>query len=271
MTSGAFSTSASNGLQLSDITDAVNRLRLIPPAFTPVTCRPKTFENPAVGASTDYEGEREEEWHLVMKPKGCLLSVRQGIYREYGDIVAQLPEFKLEANSPIRYRKFADQEEAKRYWKDVCMRLHEHPEWNSGTFRRAADRKLETRVRQARCSLLFNEIAKLEPEVFSTSRLVGPLTSAINSSNGDILHVARLPMNGFRIYVLARVEDVLCCRPFEDLIPARDLHDSFIHQEIFSRLYLAHTNDEAMGQFEKDERVYSVAIEKALEGVDLSI
>ncbi|KAL0574976.1 hypothetical protein V5O48_006992 [Marasmius crinis-equi] len=259
MSSSISSATALNDWELLDLLDAINTVHLATPPFTPVTCQAVTYENPAVEGSTGHQGAAEDFWHLVMKPAGCLAKVKQGIYREYEDILAQLPEFKFEENSPLRYRKFSTLVQAKEYWAD-----------------------LQKETRQARCRLLFNEMARLEPDLFPAS-VVSASPSAHSSANPPASpkkprtisdkqpsRPAQMSMKGFAIYVVGRVEDIICCRDFVELHEAKTLYHSFVDQQVFSRLYLARKHDDAVNEFEKEERAYNLAIEKVLEGVELS-
>ncbi|KAL0566616.1 hypothetical protein V5O48_015392 [Marasmius crinis-equi] len=104
-------------------------------------------------------------------------------------------------------------------------------------------------------------MAMLEPELFAANK-------TNHTNDVQLVQPARMSTDGFVIFVVARVDNVLSCSPYDQLYQARTAYHSLVDHEAFAQLYLARSHVDATEEFEKEEKAYSLAIQSVIEGVD---
>ncbi|KAK7022918.1 hypothetical protein VNI00_016857 [Paramarasmius palmivorus] len=97
-------------------------------------------------------------YYILLDPKQDG-SVVEGIYRDYGSVVAQLPNNNLEGTR-YRVRGWPTLEEARQHWKDLCHEHHKCKLWALEEARRDAA--------LAKPRLLMIELSNLHPGIMSS-------------------------------------------------------------------------------------------------------
>ncbi|KAK7021405.1 hypothetical protein VNI00_017356 [Paramarasmius palmivorus] len=148
--------SSNNDWNFKKLLDAIKCVVTIPPTQVTYTCTPRLYQNSAT-ASLLKPSAKGNNYFILLDPRQDG-SVKEGIYREFNAIMAQLPNNTIEGQRYI-VKGWLTIEQARQHWKGLCDQHHRCNAWAL----EAAQRDAEL----ARPRLLMMELANLHPGIMS--------------------------------------------------------------------------------------------------------